>query len=166
MRIFVGNLPFTATGDDVKKVFEAFGLVESVSIRKKSGQNSRGFGFVVMPDETQAEVAIKGLQGKDFMGRPMDVTHERVKPEKPKKDFKEIKRQKLEAKEAKDLKPACLFPADEALESAKKTPAKLIKTPRKSRPGSKPWEKRKGTGTAKAWKKKAGGIKKKFRTER
>ena len=69
MNIFVGNLPFSATENDVKGVFEAFGAVSSVSIKKKSGKNSRGFGFVSMPDDQQAQAAIAGLQNKEFMGR-------------------------------------------------------------------------------------------------
>ena len=55
MNIFVGNLPFLATENDVKGVFEAFGTVSCVSIKKKSGKNSRGFGFVSMPDDQQAQ---------------------------------------------------------------------------------------------------------------
>jgi RNA recognition motif-containing protein len=173
MRLFVGNLSFSATGDDVKKVFEAFGVVEMVSIRKKTGQNSRGFGVVAMPNDEEALAAIAALEGKEFMGRPMTVAEERPKPVKPKKDFKEIKRQKLEAKAAAEAlgadKPARMFPKDKEVEAEeKKAPVKEFKAPvkRKSRPGSKPWEKRKGTGTEKAWKKKPGGIKKKFRTSK
>ena len=92
MNIFVGNLSFLATEEDVKKIFEAFGIVASVSIKKKSGQNSRGFGFVSMPDELQAQAAITGLQNKEFMGRPLSVSAQRPKAVKPKKDYKEIKK--------------------------------------------------------------------------
>src|SRR5208282_585160 len=105
--IFVGNLSFLATEEDVKKIFEAFGIVASVSIKKKSGKNSRGFGFVGMPDDLQAQAAIAGLQDKEFMGRPLSVSEERPKPVKPKKDYKEIKRLRLEAKN----KPAAAFVA-------------------------------------------------------
>ena len=55
MNIFVGNLSFSATENDVKGIFEAFGVVSSVKIKKKSGQNSRGFGVVIMPDDLQAQ---------------------------------------------------------------------------------------------------------------
>ena len=55
----------------LKVIFEAFGAVSSVKIKKKSGKNSRGFGFVSMPDDLQAQAAIAGLQGKEFMGRPL-----------------------------------------------------------------------------------------------
>lgn len=174
MNIFVGNLSFAAKVDDVKKIFEAFGLVDSVSIKKKSGQNSRGFGFVNMPDEAQAQAAIAALEGKEFMGRPMNVTAGRVKPPKPKKDYKEIKRLRQEAKsEALIAKltstvveePKSLEPKEEV------KPKKALKEDdykKKTKPasGSKAWIKRKGTGKAKPWKKTPGGIKKKFKSER
>src|SRR5580692_9615846 len=98
MNIFVGNLSFSATENDVKGVFEPFGAVSSVRIKKKSGKNSRGFGFVIMPDDIQAQAAIAGLQDKEFMGRPLSVSVERPKAVKPKKDYKEIKRRRLEEK--------------------------------------------------------------------
>ena len=107
MNIFVGNLSFLATENDVKGIFEAFGVVSTVRIKKKSGKNSRGFGFVSMPDELQAQAAMAGLQGKEFMGRPLSVSIERPKAVKPKKDYKEIKRIRLEAKN----KPAAAFEA-------------------------------------------------------
>ena len=92
MNIFVGNLSFQANENDVRSIFEAFGTVTWVKIKKKSGENSRGFGFVAMPDELQAQAAITSLQDKDFMGRPLSVSIERPKAVKPKKDYKEIKR--------------------------------------------------------------------------
>src|ERR1039457_3003054 len=98
MNIFVGNLSFIATEDDVRGIFEAFGNVSLVSIKKKSGKNSRGFGFVSMPDDLQAEAAILGLQGKEFMGRVLSVSMERPKVIKLKKDYKEIKRMHREVK--------------------------------------------------------------------
>ena len=107
MNIFVGNLLFSATEQDVKSLFETFGVVASVNIKKKSGKNSRGFGFVNMPDDTQAQAAISALQDKEFMGRPLNVSAQRPKPVKPKKDYKEIKRLRLEAKN----KPPAVFTA-------------------------------------------------------
>ena len=176
MRIFVGNLSFTATENDVKAVFEAHGPVTAVSIKKKSGKNSRGFGFVTMPDELQAQAAITALQGKDLMGRPLSVSMERPKPVKPKKDYKEIKRLRLEAK----MVPPAAFVAPEIPEKEVKPKAygkfdKEIKPRRKVReavkkisepPGAQAWEKRKGRGTAKPWKKKPGGVNKKFKYAR
>lgn len=152
MNIFVGNLSFLATESDVKGLFEAFGVVHSVSIKKKSGKNSRGFGFVTMPDAMQGQSAITGLQNKDFMGRILSVSIERPKAVKPKKDFKEIKRLRLEAKK----EPPAEF-------KAPIIPEKKV-TPSFSQPaGAQAWEKRKGRGTAKPWKKKPGGVNKKFK---
>ncbi len=84
MNIFVGNLSFDATEADVKKLFEGFGNVASVVIvmrKEKKAPKSRGFGFVQMPDEQQALAAIAALNGKEFMGRVLDVNPARPKVE-------------------------------------------------------------------------------------
>jgi len=76
MNIFVGNLSFDSIGADVKKLFEGFGNVASVVIvmeKEKKAPKSRGFGFVQMPDEQQALAAIAALNGKEFMGRVLNV---------------------------------------------------------------------------------------------
>ncbi|MCX5700460.1 MAG: RNA-binding protein [Candidatus Omnitrophica bacterium] len=83
MNIFVGNLLFEATDVDVKKLFEGFGDVASVTIvMEKKGIKSRGFGFVEMLDENQAQAAITALDGKDFMGRAINVSPALPKTEK------------------------------------------------------------------------------------
>jgi RNA recognition motif-containing protein len=85
MNIFVGNLSFDATGGDVKKLFEGFGNVASVAIvmrKEKKAPKSRGFGFVEMPDEQQALAAIDVLNGKEFMGRVLNVDPARPKGQK------------------------------------------------------------------------------------
>ena len=82
MNIFVGNLSFGATGGDVKKLFEGFGSVVSVRIvMEKKGTKSRGFGFVEMPDGQLALAAIAALNGKEFMGRVLNVSPAYPKPE-------------------------------------------------------------------------------------
>ncbi len=164
MNIFVGNLSFSATENDVKSIFEAFGAVSSVRIKKKSGQNSRGFGFVSMPDDGQAQAAIAGLQDKEFMGRPLSVSIERPKAVKPKKDYKEIKRLRLEAKN----KPPAVFVAPIIPEKEIKPRKRIWNEARKFSPpaGAQAWEKRKGRGAAKPWKKKPGGVNKKFKYAR
>lgn len=84
MDIFVGNLLFEATPEDVKKLFEGFGNVASVVIvmeKEKKAPKSRGFGFVQMPDEQQALAAIAALHGKEFMGRVLNVNPMRPKTE-------------------------------------------------------------------------------------
>ena len=75
MNIFVGNLSFEAKEIDVERAFMAFGVVTSVAIvMEKKGKKSRGFGFVEMPDEQEALAAIAQLQGKEILGRPINVT--------------------------------------------------------------------------------------------
>lgn len=176
MNIFVGNLSFSATESDVKGLFEAFGAVSAVSIKKKSGKNSRGFGFVSMPDDIQAQAAIAGLQDKEFMGRALSVSVQRPKAVKPKKDYKEIKRLRLEAKNKpaaefvapiipeKEIKPKTFkkFEKDDKPRRKFREEAKRFSQPA----GAQVWEKRKGRGTAKPWKKKPGGVNKKFKYTR
>lgn len=82
MIIFVGNLSFDAVEADVQKLFEGFGNVASVVIvmrKEKNGPKSRGFGFVEMPDEQQALAAIAAFNGKEFMGRVLNVDPARSK---------------------------------------------------------------------------------------
>jgi len=150
MNIFVGNLPFLATENDVKGVFGAYGTVSSVSIKKKSGKNSRGFGFVSMPDEIQAQAAIAGLQDKEFMGRSLSVSVQRPKAVKPKKDYEKIKRLRSEHKNDSPV-----------IYTAPIIPEKKV-----GPKGAQVWVKRKGRGTAKPWKKKPGGVNKKFKYAR
>ena len=84
MNIFVGNLSFDSAEADVKKLFEGFGNVASAVIvmeREKKAPKSRGFGFVEMPDEQQALAAIAALNGREFMGRVLNVNPTRNKTE-------------------------------------------------------------------------------------
>ncbi len=78
MNIYVGNLSFDVTEADLRASFEAYGAVASVNIIKDqySGQ-PRGFGFVEMPSATEARAAIAGLNGKDLMGRTLNVNEAR-----------------------------------------------------------------------------------------
>ncbi|MBI4831025.1 MAG: RNA-binding protein [Candidatus Lindowbacteria bacterium] len=72
----------TVTDGDLRQAFEAFGQVASINIIKdKFSGESRGFGFVEMPDKTQAEAAIKNLNGKDLKGRSLNVNEARPRPE-------------------------------------------------------------------------------------
>jgi hypothetical protein len=84
MNIFVGNLAFDATQDDIKKLFEGFGNVTSAVIvmsKEKKAPKSRGFGFVEMPDEEQALAAIAALNENEFMGRILNISQARPKTE-------------------------------------------------------------------------------------
>jgi RNA recognition motif-containing protein len=74
MNIYVGNLSYSVTEDDLKQAFEAFGQVASVSIIKdKFSNQSKGFGFVEMPSQEEAQAAITGMNGKELKGRAMNV---------------------------------------------------------------------------------------------
>jgi RNA recognition motif-containing protein len=78
MNIYVGNLSFDVTEEELRQAFEAYGQVESATIVKDkfSGQ-SRGFGFVEMPTKAEAMSAISGLNGKDLNGRTLNVNEAR-----------------------------------------------------------------------------------------
>jgi RNA recognition motif-containing protein len=77
MRLFIGNLPFKATEDELRNFFSAQGNVQSVSIitDKQTGR-SRGFGFVDMDDEA-AKAAMSNLEGKEFGGRNIRISEAR-----------------------------------------------------------------------------------------
>ena len=78
MNIFVGNLSFTATEQDLRQLFEAYGAVDTVHlITDRDTGRPRGFGFVDMPDTTAAKAAIAGLQGKELGGRALNVNEAR-----------------------------------------------------------------------------------------
>ncbi|MFP4082490.1 MAG: RNA recognition motif domain-containing protein [Candidatus Aminicenantes bacterium] len=78
MNIYVGNLPREATEEDLQQAFEAFGQVTSVKIiTDKFTGDSRGFGFVEMPKDSEAQSAISELDGKDLKGRALRVNKAR-----------------------------------------------------------------------------------------
>ena len=82
MNIYVGNVSFNLSEDELRQVFEAYGEVSSVKIIKdKVTGNSRGFAFVDMPDKTQAAAAIAGTNGKEVGGRPLRVNQARERKE-------------------------------------------------------------------------------------
>ena len=80
MNIYVGNLSRQTTEDDLRQAFEAFGDVISVNIvRDKLSGESRGFGFVEMPSKDEAQKAVEEMNGKDLMGRVINVEQGRPK---------------------------------------------------------------------------------------
>jgi len=80
--IYVGNLSYEATEDDIRQAFEAHGEVSSVSIiMDKMTGRSRGFGFVEMPDKNQANAAIQALNLQEVRGRAITVNEARPKAE-------------------------------------------------------------------------------------
>jgi len=83
MNIYVGNLPFAATEDEVRQLFEGYGQVDSVAlIKDKFSGQPRGFGFVEMPNAEEANAAITGLNGKDFKGRALVANQARPREER------------------------------------------------------------------------------------
>jgi len=78
MNIYVGNLSYETTDEAIREAFESFGQVTSAKVIKDkySGQ-SRGFGFVEMPGQSQAQTAIKSLNGKELLGKQMSVNEAR-----------------------------------------------------------------------------------------
>ena len=78
MNIYVGNFSQETTEGDLRQAFEAFGQVTSVKIiTDKYTGDSRGFGFVDMPNTREAQSAISGLDGKDLKGRSLKVNEAR-----------------------------------------------------------------------------------------
>ena len=82
MKIYVGNLSYETTDETIREAFESFGQVTSAKVIKDkySGQ-SKGFGFVEMSMQNQAQAAITSLNGKDLMGKQITVSEARPRPD-------------------------------------------------------------------------------------
>ncbi len=84
MNIYVGNLSYQATDDDLRTAFEAFGQVSSAQVIKdKFTGRSRGFGFVEMPSNEEGQKAIDGVNNQDIAGRPVRVNEARPREDRP-----------------------------------------------------------------------------------
>jgi cold-inducible RNA-binding protein len=85
VNIYVSNLAYSATDDDLRQLFESYGEVDTIRIitDRDTGQ-SRGFGFVEMPDSAAAKAAIHGLQGKALAGRSLTV--DEARPREPRRE--------------------------------------------------------------------------------
>jgi RNA recognition motif-containing protein len=83
MNIYVGNLSSDVSEENLRQAFESFGQVTSARIIKDkySGQ-PRGFGFVEMPGQAEAQAAIENLNGKDLLGQPMNVNEARPRTDR------------------------------------------------------------------------------------
>jgi RNA recognition motif-containing protein len=81
MNIYVGNLPYSTTDDELRAAFEAHGSVDSAKVifDRESGR-SRGFGFVEMPNDDEGSAAIEAMNGKDMDGRSLNVNEARPRP--------------------------------------------------------------------------------------
>jgi RNA recognition motif-containing protein len=84
VNIYVGNLSYTTTEQSLRQAFEAFGRVESVNIiQDRETGRSKGFGFVVMPNNAEAQAAITALNDKDVDGRRVRVNEARPRTDGP-----------------------------------------------------------------------------------
>lgn len=84
MNIYIGNLPYSVTDEELRTVFSEFGQVESAKIimDRYSGR-SKGFGFVEMADTTEAQNAIKSLDNSNLKGRNLRVNEAKPRRERP-----------------------------------------------------------------------------------
>lgn len=84
MKIYVGNLSYRMTSDDLEKAFAQYGQVDKadIIIDRDTGK-SKGFGFIEMPDNSEAEAAIKGLHGTEIGGRTLTVNQAKPKTDAP-----------------------------------------------------------------------------------
>jgi len=162
MNIFVGNLSFDAKEADVQRIFIAFGVVTSVAIvKEKKGKKSRGFGFVEMPDEQEALAAIAQLQGKEILGRPINVMPALAK--EPKKQFSNKENQSPAAfkrtgkyREGRRTISYMKQRLDAGIAGPVAKP-KHKPNPMRWRKAVKPWKK--AEGESKPWEKSRGGAK-------
>jgi len=83
MNIYVGNLPHATTDQELKEVFSEYGEVDSASIiTDRDTGRSRGFGFVEMPDDGEANNALKSLNGSELGGRTLTVNEAKPRAER------------------------------------------------------------------------------------
>lgn len=83
MNIYVGNLSFNTTEEQLRQAFESFGEIKSVSIiSDKFTGESRGFAFVEMPDKEAAAAAISGLNGQELNGRKLNINEARPRTDR------------------------------------------------------------------------------------
>ena len=90
MNIYVSNIAFNATTQDLRQLFESYGVVDKIDIitDRYTGQ-SRGFGFVEMPDSAAAKAAIQGVQGKELAGRSLTV--DEARPREPRREARQAR---------------------------------------------------------------------------
>jgi RNA recognition motif-containing protein len=83
MNIYVGDLSFEVTTEDLRQAFQDYGEVGSANvIRDKYSGQSRGFGFVEMPNDGEGQTAIKNLNGKEISGRQIKVSEARPRADR------------------------------------------------------------------------------------
>ena len=83
MQIYINNFPFTTTEEELRHLFEPYGTVETARIvTDRDTGRPRGFGFVEMPNATEAQAAIEGLNGTSLGGRTLTVNEARPREER------------------------------------------------------------------------------------
>ncbi|MBN1687166.1 MAG: RNA-binding protein [Spirochaetales bacterium] len=83
-KLYVGGLSYSVTDQELSELFGQYGNVESASVVKdRDTNNSRGFGFVEMSTQEEAEKAIKGLDGTDHQGRALKVNMAKPRTDRP-----------------------------------------------------------------------------------
>ena len=83
MNIYVGNLPYSASDDQLNTMFSEYGSVDSARvIMDRDSGRSKGFGFVEMSSDADAKAAIEALNGQDLDGRPLTVNEARPRAER------------------------------------------------------------------------------------
>jgi cold-inducible RNA-binding protein len=86
MKLYVGNMSFDSSETELRKAFEAFGAVDSVTIiMDRDTGRPKGFGFIEMSNDAEAKKAIEGMNGKDFMGRTLNVNEARPRTDGPRR---------------------------------------------------------------------------------
>ena len=89
MQIYVGNMSYDMTEESVSAIFSEYGEVETVKlITDRDTGRAKGFGFVTMPDDSAANSAIEGLNGKEVEGRTLRVNEAKPKEFKSRTDYK------------------------------------------------------------------------------
>lgn len=87
-RLFVGNLPFSTTSEDLERLFAEVGTCESAKVvTDRDSGRSRGFGFVEMASDAEAKAAAEQLNGRDLGGRQINVDEAHERPERPPRRF-------------------------------------------------------------------------------
>lgn len=88
-KLYVGGLPYATTDTELKEAFAQCGNVESaVIIMDKMSGRSKGFGFVEMSSDEEAQKAVETMNGKDFGGRTLTVNEARPMEDRPRRDFR------------------------------------------------------------------------------
>src|SRR5215469_14517187 len=84
--IYVGNLPYETTSDDLLELFQAYGsVISSQVVMDRFSGRSRGFGFVEMANDSEAQAAIDALNGQPYGGRPLTVNEARPRTDAPRR---------------------------------------------------------------------------------